>query len=665
MDTAAKHRIDASVRRWRKWHVSGLEATVRRPISDRTRRLAPRLNARVLALEADRFGSAGPALAAFAEERVFGRTDFQDINFLELAIAKARSVGRVVGVEKGTGFLISPSLMLTNQHVIRSVADARATVLQMDFQTNARGESLETHSFSLRPDLFFRANAELDYAIVAVAGQSARGRALASYGWLKLLPEPGKAQEGDAINIVQHPRGQMKQIVFRGNRLLKLLDQFLHYEADTDPGSSGSPCFNDLWDVVALHHSAVPRIEDGHWRKKDGSIWRRNIDSPHLIDWVANEGVRISAISKDLMEAKFTKAAQGRLRDQVFEAEPRNAIELARESAAPAGAVASTDTVQVEPDESGHATVMVPVTLRLRVAEAAPRVEIDPDYTNRKGYDAKFISGLSVPTPRLTKKMQTSALALPYHHFSVLLDTKRRTARWTAVNIDGSLTKNLGPRAGDIWFEDPRAKGRQVLADAYRGNALDKGHLVRRLDPAWGSTLEEARRAANDTFHYSNAAPQHQAFNQGSELWLGLEDFLLTQAAKKRMTIFTGAVLADDDPQFQQAPMAAPIQLPRKFWKVAVLERPAGKFVSIAFVMSQAALIGDGTDLEKFEPALHQVTVARVASETGLNFGRLAKLDVLGAGTGVREAARERLILTHAEIILDALPLAAGASSGR
>ncbi|MFF3249309.1 DNA/RNA non-specific endonuclease [Streptomyces sp. NPDC002870] len=41
----------------------------------------------------------------------------------------------------------------------------------------------------------------------------------------------------------------------------------------------------------------------------------------------------------------------------------------------------------------------------------------------------------------------------------------------------------------------------------YKNNPLDKGHLVRRLDPVWG-TGREAETANSDTFHCTNAAPQ-------------------------------------------------------------------------------------------------------------------------------------------------------------
>ena len=44
-------------------------------------------------------------------------------------------------------------------------------------------------------------------------------------------------------------------MAFRSNLLVSLADATrLIYETDTLPGSSGSPVFNDQWQLVGLHH---------------------------------------------------------------------------------------------------------------------------------------------------------------------------------------------------------------------------------------------------------------------------------------------------------------------------------------------------------------------------------------------------------------------------
>jgi endonuclease G, mitochondrial len=81
----------------------------------------------------------------------------------------------------------------------------------------------------------------------------------------------------------------------------------------------------------------------------------------------------------------------------------------------------------------------------------------------------------------------------------------------------------------------------------------------------WGE-LAVAAQANVDTFVYPNAAPQAADFNQSMQLWLGLEDYVLTYADTydTRLSVFTAPVLAADDPQYRG------VGVPRLFWKVAV-----------------------------------------------------------------------------------------------
>ena len=67
---------------------------------------------------------------------------------------------------------------------------------------------------------------------------------------------------------------------------------------------------------------------------------------------------------------------------------------------------------------------------------------------------------------------------------------------------------------------------------------------MRRLDPAWGTEVL-AKAANDDTFHFTNATPQHHEFNAGSTLWAGLEDYVLDNAdtADLAVSVLTGPVL--------------------------------------------------------------------------------------------------------------------------
>jgi endonuclease G len=113
---------------------------------------------------------------------------------------------------------------------------------------------------------------------------------------------------------------------------------------------------------------------------------------------------------------------------------------------------------------------------------------------------------------------------LDYTHYSLAMHKDRRMAIFTATNIDGDQAQRI-KRKGDSWGFDPRIPDEaQFGNDLYVGNELDRGHLVRRLDPVWGSE-EAAKQAEKDTFFFTNCAPQHSSFNR--RLWLGLEEYLL------------------------------------------------------------------------------------------------------------------------------------------
>jgi endonuclease G, mitochondrial len=109
---------------------------------------------------------------------------------------------------------------------------------------------------------------------------------------------------------------------------------------------------------------------------------------------------------------------------------------------------------------------------------------------------------------------------LKYTHFSIVIRKSRRLAFYTAVNIDGAKLKNI-ERTRDKWYFDPRInQDYQAGPRLYSDNKLDRGHLVRRLDPVWGELAENGNL---DTFHFTNCAPQHKLLNQ--KTWLELEDY--------------------------------------------------------------------------------------------------------------------------------------------
>ena len=303
-----------------------------------------RTKANLLATEAEAAGATATptaSLAQLSQERIIGTSDLFDIHYLELAIAVGRAVARIqIASDHGTGVLVGPELLMTNNHVLEDEGDARRAVAQFDYQDNASGELLIRQDYRLNPDKFFITDKKLDFTIVGVEAASARNRPLSAYPWLKLIAELGKAEKGDDVNIIQHPRGGLKQIAFRRNEVIEIPDgkkDFLYYTTDTEPGSSGSPCFNDQWELIALHHSGVAELtktEPKQIVRTDGQVWREGIDPEGLIHWLGNEGARVSAIVAAVVAAPLQGEKQER-RAQMLESTPPNPIELARGNLAP------------------------------------------------------------------------------------------------------------------------------------------------------------------------------------------------------------------------------------------------------------------------------------------------------------------------------------------
>jgi V8-like Glu-specific endopeptidase len=69
------------------------------------------------------------------------------------------------------------------------------------------------------------------------------------------------------IAIVQHPRGECKQISIENNHVVYAGEHVVQYVTSTGPGSSGSPVLTWGAQVVALHHADVLLTEAASDRK--------------------------------------------------------------------------------------------------------------------------------------------------------------------------------------------------------------------------------------------------------------------------------------------------------------------------------------------------------------------------------------------------------------
>lgn len=202
--------------------------------------------------------------------------NFLDIDALAGAIYTAQAVGRIEmprGRALGTGFLVGPDLVMTNYHVLKSKDMLSSAVIRFDYQANADGVVTQGRLYEFQPTFYeSSSDTELDFALVRLKGEPLAERKMGAedegLGYLELLRHgkhrgyllvsPSLIVEHERVNIVQHPNGNPQKVVLTQNYVLaatKDKDTRVHYLADTQPGSSGSPVLNNHWEVVALHHS--------------------------------------------------------------------------------------------------------------------------------------------------------------------------------------------------------------------------------------------------------------------------------------------------------------------------------------------------------------------------------------------------------------------------
>lgn len=614
--------------------------------------------------------------AELAFERVINGNELQPVRYLECGAHAARAICRItmrdaIGRSRGfgSGFIVADRVLITNNHVLPQPEWAALSFAEFDYAFDRNGDPLPVHLFRFRPERLFETSKELDFTVVAIEPVSQGGSVrLEDMGCLPLIPQVGKVLEGEWLTIIQHPAGDRKAVCVRENRFLQRTDDVLWYSTDTMGGSSGSPVFNNEWQVVALHHAGVPKRDDsGRILRIDGQPYVHGVDSEDRIQWIANAGIRVSRIVQTLKQ----QAADHPMLAPIFAARVSPLSAVLPMAPAPASGAASP--IEAAEPLQAVAAQAPSVTAVPQASVPAPSdaengqefadfdAPMAADYGMRPGYDPAFLGDdLAVPLPTLSRSLKKEAarltvapggVELKYLGYSVIQNARRRLPILSAANVDfGGRFAMRRPR--DRWMIDPRIPADQQLGEFYYArNQFDRGHLTRREDMEYGATRLEALERAADTMHFTNCAPQHARFNQSRDTWQGIERHLLEDSILRRdfrAMVVTGPVLATDDPAWDRFP---DIRYPRLFWKVAVARSMEGRPFAAAFVLDQSEAI-TRFGIEAAEAPFgafktFQVPVKEVERLTGLRFaalvgGRRRSLSAFDplARRGAAEAAR-------------------------
>jgi hypothetical protein len=230
-------------------------------------------------------------------EKVFGDTRFVGLPWYRTGLERCRAVARVEtesGDGIGTAFLVAgpdlhpalpPLVCLTNGHVVPEGLDpddAWVSFHGLDGDAPVgvvarfRVTAVPWHEPSTAPGL--------DTTILVLEGYPP------GVGPLPVaddLPKLG-GRTSQRAYIIGHPRGlETPQYSLQDNVILDYDDVLLHYRSPTEPGSSGSPVFDNQWRLIGLHHAG-------------------RADTPRLHDqggtYAANEAILLSAVRRRLLE---------------------------------------------------------------------------------------------------------------------------------------------------------------------------------------------------------------------------------------------------------------------------------------------------------------------------------------------------------------------------
>jgi endonuclease G len=576
----------------------------------------------------------------------FGHDDLRAV--IEAAIL---SVGRIELPDHptlpygGTGFVVGHGLLMTNRHVAELFAsglgrDGLAFVTGrsagIDFlQERDRGESA-----MFRISQVVMIHPYWDMALLAVAGlddraplrlaadgpDSVQGGDVAVIGYPAFDPRNATDLQNEifdhTFNVKRLQPGRLRERM-RVRSFGHDVDAITH-DSSTLGGNSGSVVLDVSTGLVAgLHFAgryleanyAVPSHElAGDARVVDAGVVFDAAASPRPTAW---DGYWLSADPAPT--------------ENRFDRPDEPTVSTAAMPTAELGRIGDT-TTWVVPIEITVRVGTASLRVATRPAAAAIAAETeklvepvhDENLVTRRGYDPHFL-GIEVPPPEaldpsIVSTADDGAALLPYQHFSIAVHKQRRLPLFSCSNVDASKAAKqpepgrdytrrgltgLGPNEHEKWYTDPRIPAVHQLPDRFYNKdrqAFDKGHIVRREDAAWGASYDEVRRGNGDTYYVTNCTPQVGDFNR--KIWLQLENLVLGAATAERLCVFTGPVLADDDPAFHGVADDGPVvvKIPQQYWKLAVA-RNGDRLESFAFVIDQDLSnvdLGEPTDPTEF-----------------------------------------------------------------
>lgn len=202
------------------------------------------------------------------------------------------------GTIYGTGFLVAADMVMTNWHVVRCIiseedndasytgarAHAADLTCRFDYKLLANGLESKGTEFKLAPQWRVTSSPnnpsnrepqpdELDCAVIRLA-KSAGSLPVGDSnnipgdrrGWIELPATQPNFKPHSPLFIIEHPDAAPLKLALDTDAIQSVNANRtrVRYSTNTEPGSSGAPCFDHDWNLVALHHSGDPNFEIDH-----------------------------------------------------------------------------------------------------------------------------------------------------------------------------------------------------------------------------------------------------------------------------------------------------------------------------------------------------------------------------------------------------------------
>jgi 3',5'-cyclic AMP phosphodiesterase CpdA len=219
-------------------------------------------------------------------EKVFGEESYKTLTWYKTGLLRCSCIARFntkMNRGLGTGFVVRGTdlhskladkfLVLTNAHVLSDDPHVRPALNSGNALVTFECWPECSEQYTVKEIIWSSPPGELDATLVELNGTP---KECAGFGsWVPVDPQQKH------VYVIGHPLGGGLSLSLHDNLFIEYRDPKVHYRTPSEPGSSGSPVFNDNWDFIGLHHAG-----DFEMKPLDGR--------PGTIE--ANEGIALLTI---------------------------------------------------------------------------------------------------------------------------------------------------------------------------------------------------------------------------------------------------------------------------------------------------------------------------------------------------------------------------------